>query len=73
MDDEIKSVKEDNHKDKTLNRNRSSLEDFYKIRKYGLRPLSRNKLSKSTKNFSVSSKFLKSSSMFNRTVIKTVT
>ena len=73
MEDEIKSIKEDNYKGKTLNRNRSSIEDFYKIRKYGLRPLSRNKLSKSTKNFSVSSNFLKSSSIFNRTVINTVT
>jgi hypothetical protein len=73
MEDETKSAKEDNFKVKILNRNRSSLDDLLKNRKIGLRPLSRNKLCNSTKNLSVSSNFYKSSSMFNRTVINTVT
>jgi hypothetical protein len=73
MEDETKSAKEDNFTGKILNRNRSSLDDLLKNRKIGFRALSRNNLCNSTKNLSVSSNFYKTRSMFNRTVINTVT
>ncbi len=72
MEDETKSAREDNLKITKLNRNKSSLDDLHKDRHIILRPLTRNKLCRSTKNLSVSSNFYKSSSMFNRNVLKLI-
>jgi hypothetical protein len=69
MEVERNSLKLEKFKPNTSKNMRNSMDDLFKTRDSGFKPLSRNKLYNSTRNLSVTSNLIKSQSQFNRTVI----
>lgn len=68
MEDERNTLKLEKYKPNTSKNMRNSMDDLFKTRDSGFKPLSRNKLFNSTRNLSVTSNLIKSQSHFNRTV-----